>query len=108
MNNFVSNYEVHLSHPNRSALVKFIKNYKEDVPLHFQSAPSKTKEEVVFSTVATASCEETGEFSFLDTLKKINDRAPLLEIGGSFIDNFGRGYIDSLCRKQYTKKYTSS
>ena len=43
----------------------------------------------------------------LDTLKKINDRAPLLEIGGSFIDNFGRGYIDSLCRKQYTKKYTS-
>ena len=31
------------------------------------------------------------------------DKIKFLEIGGSFIDNYGRGYINSFGHKDYTK-----
>lgn len=104
MINFVCNYDLYFSHPNRSALVKLINNNsKKD--LNFQSSPKKNKNNHLFSVRATASVEENGNFSFLDVLDDINQKSDLLEIGGSFMDNVGRGYVDSLCQKQYTKTY---
>ena len=105
MNNFICNYDLEFIHPSRSSLVKLIKNNSSDSGIVFSSSPRKSKSDKFYSVKASVSCEESGTFIFTDIIKDLTERINLLEIGGSFIDNIGRGYVDSLCQKQYTKYY---
>tara|TARA_Y100000592_G_scaffold95782_1_gene163020 strand:+ start:402 stop:740 length:339 start_codon:yes stop_codon:yes gene_type:complete len=105
MNNIICNYDLEFIHSNRASLVKLMKNYSESVDVSFTESPKRKKEDYFFSVKANVSCEESGTFLFTDIIKKLTDRVKGLEIGGSFIDNLGRGYVNSLGEKQYTKKY---
>lgn len=104
-NNFISNYHIVFSHPSRSSLVKLINSYSGKTPISFSATPKKQKKEYLFSVSGSASADEGNGTSFLEELKELDDKITLLEIGGSFIDNLGRGFVNSLCQKQYTKTY---
>ena len=85
--------------------MKLIKLYSEEVSVSFHGMPVREKEDYFFSVKGSVSCEEDGSFSFTDVIKKLTDKIKGLDVGGSFIDNIGRGYVDSVGEKQYTKKY---
>ena len=105
METIICNYDLEFMHPNRASLSKLIKNYDEDIKISFLDAPSRDPDLRTFSVKASVSCEESGYFLFTDVLKKLVNKINLLDVGGSFIDNVGRGYINSLQEKQYTKYY---
>ena len=105
MNNIICNYDLEFIHFNRASLVKLMKNYSGSVDISFTDTPKRKKEDYFFSMKANVSCEETGNFIFTDTIRDLINKIQGLEIGGSFIDNLGRGYVNSLGEKQYTKKY---
>ena len=105
MNSIICNYDLEFIHPNRASLVKLIKNYDDSVDISFVDSPKRADEGYFYYTKAKVTCEETGTFMFTDILKKLVDKIHLLEVGGSFIDNVGRGYVNSLCQKDYTKIY---
>ena len=101
----ICNYDLEFIHFNRASLVKLIKNYGGSVDISFVDSPKRQKEDYFFSIKANVSCEETGNFLFTDIIQDLINKIQGLEIGGSFIDNLGRGYVNSLGQKQYTKKY---
>ena len=103
--NFICNYDLEFMHPNRNSLVKLVKNQTEDSNINFLSSPKKIKSQKLFSLKASVSCSENGNFVFTDVIKDMCDKINNLEIGGSFIDTIGRGYVNSLNQKQYTKYY---
>jgi len=105
MNNIICNYDLEFIHPNRSSLTRLMKNYSDEITISFVDSPKKDKKENFFYVKALVSCEENASFSFTDTIEKLINKIKFLELGGSFIDNIGRGYVDSFCRKQYTKTY---
>ena len=105
MNSIICNYDLEFIHPNRSSLVRLVKNYNDSVSISFGDSPKKLEDSYGYYISARISCEETGEFIFTDILKKLLNKVHLLEVGGSFIDNIGRGYVNSLCHKDYTKTY---
>lgn len=107
MNNIICNYDLEFIHHNRSSLIKLMKNYSDKVNISFIDLPKRQKGDYFFSVKANASCEETGSFLFTDIIQDLINRIQGLEIGGSFIDNLGRGYVNSLGEKQYTKKYNN-
>jgi hypothetical protein len=105
MNSIICNYDLEFIHPNRASLTKLMKNYSGKVDISFIDSPKREQGDYFFSIKANVSCEETGVFLFTDIIKDLIDRIKFLEIGGSFIDGIGRGYVNSLAEKQYTKKY---
>ena len=98
------NYDLEFIHPSRASLTRLMKNYSGDIDISFADSPKKQKGDYFFSVKANVSCEETGTFLFTDVIKDLVNRIKFLEIGGSFIDGVGRGYVNSFSEKQYTKK----
>jgi len=105
MNNIICNYDLEFIHSSRTSLMKLIKNYKGDIDISFIEMPKRQDGDYFFSIKANVSCEENGNFIFTDIIKDLVSKIQGLEIGGSFIDNLGRGYVNSLSEKQYTKMY---
>ena len=105
MNNIICNYDLEFIHFNRASLIKLIKNYPENINISFIEAPKRQGSDYFFSVKANVSCEENSDFTFTDIIKDLVFKIQGLEIGGSFIDNLGRGYINSFSEKQYTKMY---
>lgn len=107
MNNIICNYDLEFMHSSRTSLMKLIKNYKGDIDISFTDIPKRQDGDYFFSIKANVSCEENSNFIFTDIIKDLVFKIQGLEIGGSFIDNLGRGYVNSLSEKQYTKMYKS-
>ena len=102
MNNIICNYDLEFIHSSRTSLMKLIKNYKGDIDISFIDIPKRQDGDYFFSIKANVSCEENSNFIFTDIIKDLVFKIQGLEIGGSFIDNLGRGYVNSLSEKQYT------
>lgn len=66
---------------------------------------TKQEDSFYFKTSALVSCEESGTYLFTDLIQKLLSEDNYLDIGGSFMDNIGRGYVNSLGHKDYTKLY---
>lgn len=105
MNSLICNYDLELFHPKKQALVNIQKKIKEVDGVSCDTPPQKIDQGPGFILKVLASKEETGTYTFLDNIKKLLESNVLLDIGGSFIDNIGRGYINSLGDKDYTKTY---
>ena len=102
-----AHYDLEFLHPNRASLVKLMKNSEknEEVNFSFQDSPRKVRNENLYYVKAITSFEETGYTLLTDTLKDLTNRIKFLEVGGSFIDNYGRGYVNSFTDKEYTRYF---
>lgn len=105
MNSLICNYDLELFHPRKQSLVNVQKKMKEIDGVSCEIPPQKIDKGTGFILKALVSKEETGSYTFIDDIKKLLESNVLLDIGGSFIDNIGRGYINSLGDKDYTKTY---
>lgn len=105
MNNIICNYDLEFSHPRKQVLSKLQKSFISDDSISSDIPPSKPEKSNFFSMRVSVSCEESGNYLFTDKIQKMLDSNVLLDIGGSFIDNIGRGYVNSLGHKDYTKIY---
>jgi len=105
MNSLICNYDLELFHPRKQSLVNIQKKMKEIDGVSCEIPPQKIDKGTGFILKALVSKEETGSYTFIDDIKKLLESNVLLDIGGSFIDNIGRGYINSLGYKDYTKTY---
>lgn len=103
METFICNYDLTFFHPVRKNLYSLIQNS----PKHFsfQDSIEYDKSTSAFTCKASATVSETSDFSFVDEIKSLSDSCEKLDIGGSFNDNYGRGFITSLFEKQYTSTH---
>ena len=98
-------YDLEFMHPNRASLTKLMKNASdnESFKLHFKGSPQKVDDSRVYSITATASAIETGSKILTDDLKDLLFKIKNLEVGGTFMDHYGRGYINCFGDKDYTR-----
>jgi hypothetical protein len=98
-------YDLEFMHPNRASLTKLIKNSSsnESFKFHFKGSPIKIDHLRLYSITATASAIETGASILTDDLQDLLFKIKNLEIGGTFMDHYGRGYINSFGEKDYTR-----
>ena len=99
----ICSYDLEFIHPKKGVLYNIIKNYNESISINFGSSPKRSQSKKFFYIKASASCEETGSFLFTDIIKSLLDENPSLEIGGTFVQPVGKGYIDSFGSKQYVE-----
>lgn len=105
MNNIICNYDLELFHPKTKVLKKIQSILIEKEFISSFNPISKQENSFYFKTSASVSCEESGTYLFTDLIQRLLSENNYLDIGGSFIDNIGRGYINSLGHKDYTKLY---
>ncbi|MDA1237321.1 MAG: hypothetical protein O3A15_00045 [Proteobacteria bacterium] len=98
-------YDLEFMHPSRSSLIKLIKNSSnsESFKFHFKGSPVKIDSLRLHSVTATVSAIETGSDSLTDDLKALLSKVKSLEIGGTFMDHYGRGYVNCFGEKDYTR-----
>ena len=65
--------------------------------------PKKKKGDKLFTSKISVVAEETEVFSFTDLLSEAQESDCLLELGGTFQDPSGKGYLDSFGLKDYTE-----
>ena len=101
----ISHYDLEFLHPNRASLGKLIKSFPKggSPSFSFQDTPRKVRGKNLFYVKAIVSFEETAYDTLSDKLSELLDKITFLEVGGSFIDNHGRGYVNSCGDKDYTK-----
>jgi hypothetical protein len=99
----ICSYDLEFIHFRRGSLYNLMSNYDGKVAINFSGPPVKDRGENYFHSKASVSCEETGDFLFTDIIKSLLQEDSLLEIGGTFIQSAGKGYIDSFGSKQYVE-----
>tara|TARA_Y100001938_G_C7981518_1_gene374640 strand:+ start:554 stop:862 length:309 start_codon:yes stop_codon:yes gene_type:complete len=99
----ICSYDLEFIHPRRGSLYNIINNYNDSVEINFSSSPKKKRGENFFYVKASVSCEETGNFLFTDVIQSLLEKNPSLEIGGTFMQPVGKGYVDSFGTKQYVE-----
>ena len=104
MNNFISNYTLEFSHPSKKILYE-LKSRSTLSNVAFDDFISFDKNSHLHSVKTNTSIEESGDFVFVDVIHDLLSEFDQLEIGGSFIDDYGKGYVNSLAEKQYTSTH---
>ena len=101
----VAHYDIEFLHPSKGSLSKLIKSTGEDkkYSFTFQDSPRKVRGQNLFYVKAIASFEETAYDILSDKLMELLNKVKFLEVGGTFIDNYGRGYINCFGCKDYTR-----
>lgn len=96
------NYNITFIHSNHDSLKSFIEKTSHK-DMSFVQKVRKAKGKNFFTAKASVFCEESSSDSFTDFIKKTLDLNENLEVGGTFSEPSGEGYIDCFGDKHYTK-----
>jgi len=103
MSSCITNYNITFRHPNIEKLKKILdKQFNQDY-VYVLDRPKKKKGDKLFISKISVVAEETEVFSFTDLLSEAQESDCLLELGGTFQDPSGKGYLDSFGLKDYTE-----
>lgn len=96
------NYNITFIHTDHNFLKKFVDKVSHK-DLSFVQKVRKSKGKNFFTAKASVFSEETSSSSFTDFLKNLLEDNENLEVGGTFSESSGEGYIDCFGDKHYTK-----
>ena len=98
---FNCNYNLTFIHSNHYKLKNFVNktNHKD---MSFTQNVRKFKGQSFFTTKASVYTEESASHSFIDFIKTLLNDNENLEVGGTFNEYKGEGYIDCFGDKHYT------
>jgi len=101
MSNCITNYNLDIIHRDLSSLNEIIHSRLNQSYVRVIHKPKRNDSQKISSCKIAIVFEETESLLFTDIIKDLLSENDFLEIGGSFVDPSGEGYVNSLGDKDY-------
>tara|TARA_B110000858_G_C17536632_1_gene351652 strand:+ start:280 stop:597 length:318 start_codon:yes stop_codon:yes gene_type:complete len=101
MSNCITSYSLDVIHRDLSSLNEIVFDRLNQSYIRIIHKPKKSDNQNISSCKISVLFEETESLFFTDIIKDLLSEDDFLEIGGSFVDPSGEGYVNSLGDKDY-------